>query len=149
RWRGINLVAWMFRGFAGLCAAYAVVSNVSVTLLDPVPAVSVLQWLESIGIPVTVLGLGTLMERLGVEAMAQREKNKAEYEMAHSDYKALLKDPTRHTAWGEVLTNILYEEMTRLKRHRELIEAALDEMGADNPQVKAYLVAAEIQAHVN
>src|SRR5258707_11954020 len=44
RWKGINLVAWMFRGFAALCAAYAVVSNVSVTLLDPVPAVGVLQW---------------------------------------------------------------------------------------------------------
>jgi hypothetical protein len=149
KWRGVNLVAWMFRGFAGLCAAYAVVGNVSVTLLDPVPAVSVLQWLESVGIPVTVLGLGTLMERMVVDALAQRGKNKAEYEVAQADYQALLKDPTRHSAWGEVLTNILYEEMTRLKRHRELIEGALEEIGADNPQVKAYLVAAEIQAHAN
>src|SRR5258708_23455069 len=42
RWKGINLVSWMFRGFAGLCAAYAVVSNGSVTLLDPVPTVGCL-----------------------------------------------------------------------------------------------------------
>src|SRR5262249_30207314 len=88
KWRGINPVAWMFRGFAALCALYAVISNVSVTLLDPVPAVGVLQWLTSVGIPVTVLGLGTLLERLVVEALTQRGKQRGEFELALRDYHA-------------------------------------------------------------
>jgi hypothetical protein len=147
KWKHINLVAWMFRGFAGLCAAYAVVSNVSVTLLDPVPAVGVLQWLTSIGIPITVLGLGMMMERLIVEALTQRGKQKIEYELALRDYHALIADPTIHSAWGQILTSVLYEEMIRLKKQRDVIEATFAEIGADRAQMRAHLVRAEIQAH--
>lgn len=146
-WRGINPVAWMFRGFAGLCAAYAVVSNISVTLLDPVPAVGLLQWLTSIGIPITVLGLGTMLERLVVDALTQRGKQKVEYEIALRDYHALIANPETHIAWGQVLTSVVYEELTRLKKNREQIEATFAEIGAERSTLRAHLVRAEIQAH--
>lgn len=147
KWRGVNLIAWMFRFFAGLCAAYAVVSNISVTLLDPVAAVGVLQWLMSIGIPLTVLGLGMMLERMVINALNQRGKQKIEYELALRDYHALMADPTTHTAWGQILSSVVFEELTRLKKNRDQIEATFAEIGADRATLRAHLVRAEIQAH--
>lgn len=146
RWRGVNVVALMFRLFAALCAGYAVVSNVSVTLLDPVPSVGVLQWLTSIGIPITVLGLGTLLERMVVESLKARGKQKVEFEIALRDYQALLADPTKHESWGQIITSTVFEEMIRLKRNREAIDIALAQYG-DTPRTKAAIVAAEMKAH--
>ncbi len=141
-WRGVNLTAWAFRLFALLCAAYAVTSNVSVTLLDPVKAVGVLQWMISIGVPITVLGLGILLERLTVDGLQAANKRKVAFDEAQRDYQALIASPEKHTAYPAILADQIWQELLRLKATREIVEPLYE----SDPRRKKWIVKAEYQA---
>jgi hypothetical protein len=146
--RSINLTKWVFRLFALLCAGYAIASNVSITMLDPVANVSFIQWMASIGIPLTVLGLSMLLERIVIEALKAGTEQKLRYEKAIAVYQATLDDPTKHELYPRYLSDALYAELVRYKADREKLTAIQPYLDND-PDAKKWLVASEYQAHKN
>lgn len=142
----INITSWIFRGFALICAAYALVSNVTTTILDPVDRASFLQWIISIGIPCTVLGLGILLERIVIEQLKGQNEQKARYANALVTYEKAKNSPTEHPHYKRALFDSLYAEMTRYKADREKIGDVLP-LAETDQNVKRWLVGSEYQAH--
>lgn len=140
--RAINPTAILFRLFAVLCAGYAILSNITITALDPIPQAAVLQWAVSIGIPSVVLGLGTMLERLLVDALKTRRERKMRYEKALHDYQVVQADPVQHSSWNAVLADELWRELTKYKRDRDLLEAIV----GDDREVRRTILVLEYQA---
>lgn len=145
--RDLNVTKWIFRLFALLCAGYAIASNVSITVLDPVAKVGFIQWLASIGIPLTVLGLSMLLERIVIDALHASNEQKARHEKALADYETVVNDPTKHEYYNRALFDTLYAEIGRYKADRERLGDvwALAESRQD---VRQWLVGSEYQAHL-
>lgn len=146
--RNINITAWIFRGFALLCASYAVVSNVTITLTDPVASASVLQWLVSVGNPLTVLGLGVLLERIVIDALRAGSERKTRLNQALAEYGEVLTNPERHEYYKRALFDCLYSEIIRYKAERDILANVLPTVETDQ-QYKRWLVGSEYQAHID
>lgn len=138
----INLTKITFRLFALLCASYAIASNITITELDPVQKVSFIQWLASIGIPLTVLGLSMLLERIVIDAIGASNERKVRYEKALNDYQAVVFDPTLHDAYKNILADCLWVELSRLKANRELLEPLV----RSDPRYKRWIASSEYAA---
>lgn len=137
-----NPLKWSFRFFAVLCAAYAIVSNTTITALDLVQSAVVLQWLVTLGIPSIVLGLGMMLERMIVDALDARSEAQAYYKKAYQDYEMFVADPTLHPNYPVVLTDMLYQEMLHVRAVQGIIKSLID---AD-PRYKGRIVSAEYKS---
>jgi hypothetical protein len=130
--RRVNFTKIAFRLFALLCASYAIASNITITALDPVQKVSFIQWMASIGIPLTVLGLSMLLERIVIDAIG-----------ADNDRKALVADPTLHEAYKSILYDCLWTELNRYKAQRGLLESMVE----TDSRYKRWIISGEYAAH--
>jgi hypothetical protein len=134
---------WLLRFFAGLCAAFAILSNISITILDPVPSVALLQLLVSGGIPAIVLGLGVLLEMIITESLRSRNEVKAAFQTALNEYQAIHADPTKHASYNLMFADNEWAELLRYKKDRDLIEPLVN---AD-PRYKKLIIVTEYRAH--
>lgn len=142
RMRSVNVVAWLFRLCAILCASYAIISNATITVLDPVPQAAVLQWAVSIGVPGLVLGLGIMLERLFIDSMRMRTEQKMLYKRAMTDYDTIRNNPALHASWSAVLADEMWREMTKYKRERDMLET----IAGDDREVRRTMLILEFQA---
>lgn len=140
--RHINVVAWVFRAFAALCASYAIIANATITVLDPVPQAALFQWTVSIGVPALVLGLGVMLERILIDALRSRNEQYAKYQKAVIDYETALAQPEKHPDYGSTFASELWSELIRYKAAREILEALV----IDDKANKSRILAAEFQA---
>ena len=145
RW-SVNLTKLIFRLFALLCAGYAVASNISITVLNPAASVGFVQWLSAIGIPLTVLGLSMLLERIVIDALHAANEQKARLAKAQLDYETVVNEPQKHEYYNRALFDALYGEMVRYKADRERLGDVLAMVESDQG-AKKWLVASEYQAH--
>jgi len=146
RWT-INWPQQVFRLFAMLCAGYALISNVTITLINPVNSVAaVLQWFMSIGIPLTVLGLGIMLERIVIDSLKSNAEQTARFNLAMADYRAVIDDPTRHEYYKQALADNIFQEMNRYKPDRLKLLTAFPDIET-NQEVKLWLVTSEYRAH--
>ncbi len=144
--KSINVTKLIFRLFALLCAGYAIASNISITVLDPVAKVSFIQWMASIGIPLTVLGLSMLLERIVIDALHASNEQKARYERAVIDFEAVVNSPEKHEHFNRVLFDALFAEMTRYSADRKRLGDVLSVVETSQ-DAKRWLVSSEYQAH--
>lgn len=135
RGQEVSIPRWILRSFAGLCASYAIVANVTITLLDPIGSVALLQWLMSVGIPVLVLGVAYMLELIIIGDM--KSSNEKKVALAH---------PEIHDYFKRSLFDCLYAEMTRLKEDRKRI-GELVILAESDQSVKRWLVSSEYHAH--
>jgi len=140
----ITPLVWILRLFAALCAAYAVVANITITRLDPVQQASAMQWLVSITIPVVVLGLGVILERLLVDKLKANGMQNVKYQEALIVYQSLWDDPTRIKDYGLLLAESLWTELNRYKQLRETLALVIT-----SPELKNHILIAEYQSHLN
>jgi hypothetical protein len=140
RWQ-VNVTRWIFTCFAVSCAGYAILSNITIAALDPVPSAAVLEWAISIGVPLIVLGLGVMLERMVIDLLKASAKQKVAYNMAVSDYEAVQADPTKHTSWASVLSDCLWAALNL--RHKETISAYTER----DARYRRWIVQSEYAAH--
>lgn len=144
--RQINLTQLVLRTFAFACAGYAILSNVTITILRPQQSAAVAQWFISIVIPLIVLGLGILVERIVIEGMRTNAERQRRYMQAMLDYRAVIAQPEKHDYFPAVLADAIYDEIMKLKAHREKLGELLPLVQSDQ-QYKVWLVQAEYAAH--
>jgi hypothetical protein len=116
--RGRRLV---FRTFAVLCAALAVIANVSITATHQVGEVAVFEWLLTLIPPVAVLGIGMLIEGLVMHSLKARAEQRAAYQAAMVAYRQAQADPEKHPDFGRTWAKAIFDELCRYKRDRDLI----------------------------
>jgi hypothetical protein len=146
--REINIAKQVFYLFAFICAGYALSANVTATVLDPVVKASFAQWLASIGIPLTVLGLGMMLERIAVSSMRAGREQRFEFDRAMITYQRAVADPTGHEYYKRALFDSLYAEIVRTKTTRTKL-GVLYEQAETNLEVKKMLVGSEYNAHAS
>jgi hypothetical protein len=140
RWQ-VNVTRWIFTAFAVSCAGYAILSNVTIAALDPVPSAAVLEWAISIGVPLIVLGLGVMLERMVIDLLKASAAQKIAYNVAVSEYEAVIADPTKHTSWAAVLSDSLWAALNL--RHKEPIAAYTER----DPKYKRWIIQSEYASH--
>jgi hypothetical protein len=116
--RGRRLV---FRTFAVLCAALAVIANVSITATHQVGEVAVFEWFMTLIPPVAVLGIGMLIEGLVMFSLKARAEQRAAYQAAMDEYRRVQASPDKHPDFGRTWAKAIFDEMCRYKRDRDLI----------------------------
>lgn len=138
--REFKPLTWLFRTFAGLCACYAVTANVTITLADPVQEASGLQWLITISIPLLVLGLGVMLERLLIDALRARSLAAARYNTALVEYQTKWSAPETASDYPALLASAMWELL--VKHHRRIIM-----MVEGEPDAKRAILVQEYHAH--
>jgi hypothetical protein len=134
-----NPMQLIFRLFAILCAAYAIVANTTITALDTVREAVVLQWLVTLGIPALVLGLGMILERMVIASLETRGEANLQYEKARREYTDYFNDPMTHPNYPIILADMLYQEMYRVRS----VQAVMKQLVDTDPRYKSYLISAE------
>lgn len=129
------------RSFAILCAGIAVIANVTITQMHPVPDALAYQWLITVGVPLIVLGLGYTAEQIIVSSLHARALQTAAYNAAMVKYEQLYNDPTQLQDWGRYLGDSLWRELNRYKDTREMLLIA-----GDDPGFKTRVLTAEYQS---
>lgn len=142
RGREVSPIKWVFRIFAGLCAGFAVLSNITITVLDPVPQAGALQWVISIGVPLIVLGLGIMLEQLLIDSLRTRALQTQKYNEALREWQRAYDDPTLSDDWDLILADCLWRELNRYKDVREKLAILVSD-----PVVKRQVIIAEYQSH--
>lgn len=143
----VNITQWVLRLFAFVCAGYAILSNITITVLDPLDSVtSWLQWTVSIFMPVTVLGLGILLERIVIEQLRSSADCQRRYQVAMINYQAALEAPQNHEYYPSLLMDALFDEIRRYKRERDAM-GEVWELVQSSEQHRVWLVQAEYAAH--
>lgn len=144
----VNITQWVLRTFAFVCAGYAILSNITITVLDPMDNVGAwLQWSISIFMPVTVLGLGVLMERIVIEELRASNDRQRRYAMAMLEHQATIAAPEKHEHYPEVLIDAIYAEIMRTKKPRDDIPTSVLNLILHSQEHKVYFVQAEYAAH--
>jgi hypothetical protein len=110
-----------FRTFAVLCAALAVIANVSITATHQVGEVAVFEWFMTVLPPVAVLGIGMLIEGLVMHSLKARAEQRSAYQAAMVAYRQAQADPEKHPDFGRTWAKAIFDEMCRYKRDRDLI----------------------------
>lgn len=146
--REINIAKWVFYIFAFICAGYALSANITATVLDPVAKAPAAQWLASIGIPLTVLGLGMLLERIAVSSMRSGREQRFEFDRAMMSYQRAVADPTEHEYYKRALFDSLYAEIVRVKATRTKL-GLLYEQAETDLEAKKWVVISEYNAHAS
>jgi hypothetical protein len=145
--RQVNVTQLVLRTFAFACAGYAILSNITITILHPQQQVAVVQWFISIVIPLIVLGLGILVERIVIEGMRVTAERKRLYDAAMYQYRAVVAEPDKHEYYPSVLMDAIYDEIMRYKKEREAIGAEVLYLVQSDQQYKVWMVQAEYQSH--
>lgn len=144
--RQVNVTQLVLRIFAFACAGYAILSNVTITILHPQGSVAAVQWFISIVIPLIVLGLGILVERIVIDGMRTKAERDRRFNLAMQDYNAVIAAPEKHDYYPAVLLDSIYDEIMKLKANRERLGELLPLVQSDQ-QYKVWLVQAEYAAH--
>lgn len=140
RWQ-VNVTRLIFTLFAVSCAGYAILSNITIAALDPVPSAAVLEWAISIGVPLIVLGLGVMLERMVIDLLKASAAQKIAYNTAVSDFEAVQADPAKHTSWAAVLSDCLWAALNL--RHKDVIAVYT---GQDQ-RYRKWIIQSEYAAH--
>jgi len=146
-----RVVAIILRVFAAGCASLAIMCNIAIAAIDTPSSVAAVSWFTSVLIPSIVLGLGVILEQVVLSTLRTRTRARVEYEIALRDYRTAINDPTQHSEYGEILTPVVYDELMRHQRDREVIVMVVTAYGfsIDMPDVQARIVHAEIDAHTS
>ncbi|GEM_PF-6863012 len=110
-----------FRLFAVLCAALAVIANVSITATHEIAPIAVFQWFMTLIPPIAVLGIGMLIEGLVMASLKARAEQRAAYQAAMDEYHRAQANPDKHPDFGRTWAKAIYDELCRYKRDRDLI----------------------------
>lgn len=147
--RRLSLVSILLRTFALGCATLALLCNIAVAAIDTPANVAAVSWFTSILIPFIVLGLGLILEQVVLSSLKARTRQKLDYELALKQYRDAVADPALHSAYGHLLTSLVFEEMVKRQREREMLIVFVTDHGftIDMPDVQARLVHAEIDSH--
>lgn len=129
------------RLFAVLCAVFAVVANITITVMYPVKQALAYQWLITVGVPLIVLGLGYVAEKIVVNGLRARAEQTAAFNVAMVKYEQLYNDPTALPDWGKYLGDSLWRELNRYKDTREMLLIA-----GNDPGFKTRVLTAEYQS---
>ena len=149
-WRfAVSPYAMLFGVFAIACASLALICNVAVAAIDTPASVSAVSWFTSVLIPSIVLGIGVILERIILGDIERRDAQRINYGVALKQYQLAIADPTSDPDYGLVLTPLVFEEIMRLKRDRDIVIAAMESHGfsIDDPRVVAQIVKIEVRHH--
>jgi hypothetical protein len=143
----LNITQLIFRLFAVLCAAYAILSNVTITVLDPLAGIAgFLQWMVSVGIPLTVLGLGIMLERIVIDSLRSDTEMQMQHAVKMREYQNAVSDPTQHEYFKRALFDALYQEIIRYKAERDKLGSFMTVVETEQ-DAKKWLVLQEYSAH--
>lgn len=112
---------WLFNGFAIGSAAVSVVANISITATHDLGSVTVFGWFITVMAPVTVLAVGTVIERLIMSSLEARTDQKMRFAAAAKAYQELQANPESHPTFKVEWPKAIYDELIRYKKDRELI----------------------------
>lgn len=144
----VNATQLVLRTFAFACAGYAILSNVTITMLHPLEGMAgAVQWFLSIVIPLVVLGLGVLVERIVIEGMRAKAERDRRYVEAMMDYRAVIAHPENHEYYPAVLLDAIYDEIRRYKKERDRVPIEIWELIESDQQYKVWFVQAEYTEH--
>ncbi len=146
RGKSVNVTQLVLRVFAFACAGYAILSNVTITILHPQQSVAVVQWFISIVIPLIVLGLGVLLERIVIEGLRTGADRTKRYTQAMNEYRALVAYPDKNEHYPAVLFDAIYNELMKTQADRKKLGSWFEYVQGDQ-QYKVWLVQAEYHAH--
>lgn len=133
----------VFRVFSVLCAALAILANITITALHDNSGYVLWAWFLTLIPPLTVIGVGLLIESLVMRNMKAQQEAQREYDVDHREYEYYCKKPETHSTYMRRWLLSLYEEICYGKEAKALVEAIVD----GDERVKAVIVKREIEAH--
>ncbi len=113
----------VFLSFALLCAAVALIANISVTASHVNQEYLAFDILLTVLPPLTVLGVGLILEDDLMKSSRQKAQHEAAYQSAREEFERVQTDPESAPNFKKVWAKAVYNELRHYKRDREWIEA--------------------------